>query len=262
MKPSAYPKYTSLFLLLTLSVAGNLIRPKAAIAQIVTTPTTSGGIGPFTLLSPETLNLVIYGGGFVSANFAATDQGIQANQSITQNIGLIARVTGYQLYINDDYDNPLDPGKGHEARLNFGRFQGGFDFRFFGDTYLAILGGGDVGDSDAGTAEVDLSRWLIQSSQHPLNVTATSIYNTENLVVSNEVDLRAVAYSAESYTLLAGAGGAIYAAGFVHGVAGWGGPILGLYLSHWGIGLDIQSGYGSAEEYGKISLYKELQWNE
>jgi hypothetical protein len=218
--------------------------------------------GPFTLLSPGTLNVTVYGGGYVSADYATTDQGLQIAQSITQNIGLIGRATGYQLYINDNFDSPLNPGTGHSARLNFGRFQGGFDFHLFEGTYLSILGGGDVGDSDAATVEEDFSTWLFWKSAHATNLAASSIYNTENKVVSNEVDLRIVAYSTQSYTLMAGCGGAIYAAGFVHGLAGQGGPIIGLYLPNWGFGVDLQSGYGSAQEYGELSLYKELRWIE
>jgi len=218
--------------------------------------------GPLTLLSPETLNVSIYGGGYVSADYATTEQGLQVTQSITKSIGLVGRATGYQLYIHGDFDNPLNPGTGHESRLNFGRFQGGFDFQLFEGTHLSILGGGDVGDSDGANAEEDFSTWLFQRSPHAINLAASSIYDTQNRVLSNEIDLRAIAYSNPSYTLLAGGGGAIYAAGFVHGVAGQGGPIVGLYLPKWSCGIDIQSGYGSAQEYGEITLYKELKWRE
>jgi len=233
-----------------------------ASGQSVFPPGPTAQPGPLSLLRPETLDLSIYGGGYISADYATTEQGAQLTQSVTPNIGLIARVTGYQLYIHDDFDNPLAPGSGHQSRLNFGRFQGGFDFRLFEGTYLSILGGGDVGDSHAATAEEDFSSWLFLKSAHPVNLAVSSIYNTENKVLSNEIDMRAVAYSSESYTLLAGGGGAIYGAGFVHGVAGQGGPIFGLYLRRWKMGLDIQSGYGSAKEYGEIALYKQFGWTE
>jgi hypothetical protein len=206
--------------------------------------------------------LSAYGGGYVSADYATTEQGVQLTQSITPNIGVIARATGYQLYIHDNFGNPLTPGTGHQARLNFGRFQGGLEFQLGEGTYLSFLGGRDAGDSQATTAEGDFSAWLFRKSTHPLNVAISSIYNTQNEVESNEVDLRLLTWSTDSYTLMAGGGGAIYAGGFVHGVAGQGGPIVGMYFQGWQLGFDIQSGYGSAKEYGEIAIYKQLRWTE
>jgi hypothetical protein len=243
------------------AVAMLSVAPSAS-GQSVLPPGPTSRPGPFSLLKPETLSLSVYGGGYISADYATTEQGLQLTQSITPNIGLVARVTGYQLYIHDDFDNPLNPGTGHQARLNFGRLQGGFDFKLLEGTYLSILGGGDVGDSHAATVEEDFSAWIRRKSPHPINLALSSIYNTENRVVSSEVDLRGVAYSTETYTLFAGGGGAIYAAGFVHGVAGQGGPIFGLYLPSWHMGFDIQSGYGSAKEYGEIAIYKQFGWTE
>jgi hypothetical protein len=261
MKRFHCSRHTPLILqFLTMAIAGLSIS-RLAFGQTVMPPPRAQP-GPFTLLSPETLDLSIYGGGYVSADYATTDQGLQVTQSITQNIGLIGRVTGYQLYIHDNFDNPLNPRTGHRSRLNFGRLQGGFDFQLVEGTYVSILGGGDVGDSDAATAEVDMSTWLFRRSPHPINLAATSLYSTENRVLSSEVDLRAVAYSTDSYTIVAGGGGALYAAGFIHGVAGQGGPIFGLYLPGWRMGVDIQSGYGSAQEYGDISIYKQIRWTE
>ena len=218
--------------------------------------------GPFTLLSPETLSLTLFGGGYISADFGATEEGFQLEQSITSSIGVVARATGYQLYIEDGFDNPLNPGTGHHSRFNFARLQAGIDLKPLEGTHLSILGGGDVADSDAATVEGDVSAWLLRHSQHPVNVAVSSIYGTQNQVVSNEVDVRAVAYSTESYTLLAGGGGAIYAGGFVHGVAGQGGVIFGVFLPHWQAGIDVQSGYGSAQEYGEIAIYKQFAWTE
>jgi hypothetical protein len=231
-----------------------------ALAQA--TPAVPGQSGPFTLLSPGSLNLTIFGGGDISAEYGSTDQGIQLEQSITHNINFIARVTGYQLYIKDDFDDPLNPGAGHNSRYNFGRLQGGVDFHPFESTYVAILGGRDVGDSNAASVEGDFSTWLLRRWQHPINLAVSSIYTTENQVESSEVDLRAVLYSSESYTVLAGGGGAIYAGGFVHGAAGQGGPIVGLFFPKWLAGFDLQAGYGSAQEYGEIAVYKQFKWTE
>jgi hypothetical protein len=232
------------------------------LAQTTMAPAISSSAGPFTLLRPGELSLTVLGGGYMSADYGVTEQGVQLEQSITQAIGLVGRATGYQLYIEDNYDNPLNPGTGHHSRLNFGRLQGGLDFHIGEASYFSVLGGGDVADSNSASVEEDFSTWLLPRRQHPVNLAISSIYMTENGVVANEVDLRAIAYSTESYALIAGGGGAIYAAGFVHGVSGQGGPIFGLFLSKWRAGIDIQAGYGSAQEYGEITLYKQFRWTE
>jgi hypothetical protein len=245
-----------------LSVAAVLLFTNAAFAQTTVPAALSASQGPFTLLRPGELNLTVLGGGYISADYGVTEQGLQAEQSITRVIGLVGRATGYQLYIEDNYDNPLNPGTGHHPRLNFARLQGGLDFHIGETSYLSVLGGGDVADSNSASVEEDFSTWLLLHRQHPVNLAISSIYTTENGVVSNEIDLRAIAYSTQSYTVIAGGGGAIYAAGFVHGVAGQGGPIFGLFLSKWLAGIDIQAGYGSAQEYGEITLYKQFRWTE
>jgi hypothetical protein len=183
-------------------------------------------------------------------------------QSITRMIGLVGRTTGYQLYMNGEFGNPLNPGTANHPRYNFGRFQGGLAFHPSETTYLAVLGGGDVGDSDSATVEGDFAIWLLPNRPHAINVALSSLYMTENRVVSNEVDLRAILHSTDSYTMTAGGGGAIYAAGFVHGVAGQGGPDVGLYLPKWRSGLEVQAGYGSPQEYGEITIYKQFGWTE
>jgi hypothetical protein len=236
----------------------SVLPSQAADAPLVPPPK----VGPFTLLSPEHIDLSVFGGGYVSADYAMTEQGVQISQSITRNIGIVGRATGYQLYIHDSFDNPLNPGTGHQARLNFGRLQAGLDFHLSETTYASILGGGDVGDSNAATVEGDFATWFFSNSTHPLNLAASSIYNTQNKVLSSEVDSRVVAYATASCTVLVGGGGAIYAAGFVHGVLGQGGPIVGVYWPAWNLGFEVQSGYGSAKEYGQITLYKQFGWTE
>jgi hypothetical protein len=244
------------------TVAATLLFTNAAFAQNTVTPALSSSPGPFTLLRPGTLSLTMLGGGFISADYGVTDQGLEADQSITRVVGLVGRVTGYQLYMEDNSDNPLNPGTGHHPRLNFGRLQGGVDFRLGESSYLSVLGGGDVGDSNSASVEGDFSTWLFPSQQHAVNLAVSSIYTTENQVVANEIDLRAIAYSTDSYTVMTGGGGAIYAGGFVHGVDGQGGPMLGLFFPNWRAGLDIQAGYGSAQEFGEITIYKQFRWTE
>jgi len=252
-----YYRYISGLLLVAILLCG-VASSRADEVSVVPPPKP----GAFSLLNPEHLDVSLYGGGYASADYAMTEQGIQASQSVTRDIGIIARITGYQLYIHDSFGNPLNPGTGHESRLNFGRLQAGLDFHLSETTYVAILGGGDVGDSNAATVEGDFTSWFLSQSMHPLNLATSTIYNTQNKVLSSEVDSRAIAYSTPSWTLLIGGGGAIYAAGFVHGVLGQGGPIVGVYWPRWNLGFEIQSGYGSAKEYGEISLYKQLRWTE
>jgi hypothetical protein len=232
----------------------------AAFCQ--TSAATAPSAGHFSLLSPGTLDLIVFGGGFVSADYGTTQQGVEVEQSVTRTISLVARMTGYQLYINGNFANPLQPSGHPRPRYNFARLQGGFDIEMFDGTHLVLLGGGDVGDSNAGSFEDDFSTWLLRKSSHPVNLSVSTSYSTQNKVVSNEVDLRAIIHSTDSYTVLGGAGGALYAGGFVHGIDGQGGPIVGLYFPKWQMGFDIQSGYGTAGEYGEIAIYKQFRWME
>ena len=208
--------------------------------------------------SPGHLSLVLYGGGFGSDKYGTAQEGFQLEQSITHYLGLVGRVTGYQLWIGQGFDNPLDPGTGHSARLNFVRLQGGLDFLLYPGTHLYLLGGGDLGDSSAGTIEGDFSSWWFLHSHHPINFSFDAIHNWQNKVTSSEMDLRMIVMSSETYLLLAGIGGAIYGGGFITApsVQGQGGPDLGIYLRKWGFGADAQAGYGSAHQYGQLSLYK------
>ena len=242
-------------------IAAALLFTNAVLAQTAAPPPASAS-GPFTLLRPGDLSLTLFCGGYISSDYGVTEEGLQVEQSITPVIGLVGRATGYQLYIKDNFDNPLNPGRGHHPRFNFGRLQGGVDFHIGETSYLSILGGGDVADSNSASVEGDVSTWLLPHRQHPVNLAVSSIYTTENGVVANEIDLRAIAYSTESYALMLGGGGAIYAAGFVHGVSGQGGPIFSFFLSKWRAGIDMQAGYGSAQEYGEITIYKQFRWTE
>ena len=63
-------------------------------------------------------------------------------------VGVVGRITGYQLWVGDHFNNPLAPSTfTHQARLNFARLQGGVEFALYPGTTLFLLGGGDVGDS-------------------------------------------------------------------------------------------------------------------
>ena len=73
------------------------------------------------------LDATLFGGGLASQDYYLTDEGIQLEQSITEGIGIVGRATGYQLWIEKNSTSPLAPSNHTANRLNFGRFQGGFD---------------------------------------------------------------------------------------------------------------------------------------
>jgi len=217
---------------------------------------------PFTIITPSHFNLTLFGGGYMSDQYGATEEGFQFEQSLTSFAGLVGRAMGYQLYIGNGFGNPLAPHQGREARLNFGRLEGGLDIKPFDGTNLFILGGGDVGDSHAAIFEGDLSSWFLLRAKHPINLSVNTVYNSENQVSANEIDLKTILVYDERYLITAGAGGAIYASGFVHGIEGQGGPDLGIYFPGWQIGINAQAGYGDAKQYGELTLFKQFDWIE
>jgi len=201
-------------------------------------------------------------GGYGSDKYGTVQEGFQLEQSITRYVGVFGRVTGYQLWIGQGFDSPLEPGTGHSARLNFGRAQGGFDLNLWPGTHFFISAGHDFGDSDAVIVEGDLSSWWFLHSFHPINFSFSSIHNYQNGVTSTEVDFQAILKSTEKYLLMAGGGGAFYEGGFIHGTDGQGGPDLSFYYRPWQIGLSAQAGYGSAHQYGQLTMYKEIDFTE
>jgi hypothetical protein len=201
-------------------------------------------------------------GGYVSDKYGTTQEGFQLEQSITRYVGVFGRLTGYQLWIGGGFDSPLNPGTGHEARLNFGRGQGGFDLNLLPGTHFLISAGHDFGDSTATIVEGDLSSWWLLHSFHPINFSFSSIHNYQNGVTSTEVDFQAILKSTEKYLLMAGGGGAFYMGGFIHGTDGQGGPDLSFYYRPWELGVSGQAGYGSAHQYGQLTMYKELDFTE
>lgn len=212
----------------------------------------------FTIQDPGRLDVIGFGGGYASDKYATIQEGFQLEQSITPYVGAVARLTGYQLFEGEGFDNPLNPGTGHKARLNFGRAQGGVDVTVYPGTHIYILGGKDFGDSTATDIEGDVSSWLFLHSEHPINLSTSTMYNYENDVTSMSVDLQAIVASTEHWIFMAGGGGAVYLGGFLAGAEGEGGPDLGVYYRPWQVGFSAQAGYGSAHQYGQISFYKQL----
>ncbi len=195
---------------------------------------------PLAIQRPGQLSLLLFGGGYRSDESATTEEGFQLEQSLTKDIGVVARAIGYQLYMGAGFGDPLAPSEGHNARFNFGRFEGGFDFALVPGTNFYILGGGDAADSHAGVVEGDFTSWLFMRSSHPINLAMSANYDSQNRVTSSEIDLRMILYSNEQMLLIGGVGGAIFGGGFVPNVDGEGGGIVGIYFPKWQIGLDGQ----------------------
>jgi hypothetical protein len=143
-------------------------------------------------------------------------------------------------------------------RLNFGRFQAGLDLSPWQGFNFVMLGGHDVGDSDAWVVESDISMWLLLASAHPINVFIAPVHNFQNDVTSSEIDLRVVAMQTPDWILQLGAGGQVFGGGFISGLAGEGGPIVGIYNRLYQMGADLQFGYGSPGVYGELTLYETL----
>lgn len=218
--------------------------------------------GFFSVQDPGRLDVTVFGGGYVSDKYGVLQEGVQVEQTLTPYIGGFGRATGYQLWIGEGFDSPLSPGSGHSSRLNFGRFQGGLDFTLLPGTHLWVSGGKDTGNSHGSLVEGDFSSWLWLHSRHPINLSFSSIHDWQNQVTSNEIDLQTIVYSTEKYMILAGGGGAFYAGGFVEGVDGQGGPDIGFYYRPWQMGVTAQAGYGSAHQYGQLSMFKQLNFFE
>jgi hypothetical protein len=206
--------------------------------------------------------VVAFGGGFGSEKYGTIQEGLQLDQRITRYIGAVGRATGYQLWIGDNFDNPLAPGTGHRPRLNFGRLQGGVEFDLYPGTTLFVLGGGDVGDSTGAVIEGDGSSWLLTHSRHPVNFSFSASHDYENHVTASEIDLRAVVSSTETYLITAGGGGAIYQGGVISSAQGQGGPDLGIYFRRYALGLALQGGYGNAGGFGQLSIIKQWDFHE
>ena len=202
------------------------------------------------------LDVTLFGGGLVSEDYYLTDEGIQLEQSLTEGIGLVGRATGYQLWIEKNATSPLQPSNNTANRLNFGRFQAGFDLSPAPGFNFVFLGGHDVGDSDAWTVESDISMWFMLNSPHPFNVFIAPVHNFQNDVTSSEIDFRVIAAQTPDWVLLLGAGGSVYGGGFIDGLEGQGGPIVGVYNRLYQLGADLQFGYGSPGFYGELTLYK------
>src|SRR5215469_14400630 len=219
----------------------------------------------FQLAKPGTLSVTAFGGGFGSESYGNLQEGVQLDQSITRYIGVVGRVTGYQLWLTDSSASLLAPGaagKGHQPRLNFIRGLGGAQLTPYPGTTICVLGGHDAGDSTGAIVETDFSSWLFAHTRHPLNFSFSVTYDDQTHITSSEIDLRPILFSSETYLVTGGGGGAIYGGGTIKGAVGQGGPDLGVYLRKYGVGFALQAGYGNAGGFGQLTITKQWTFQE
>jgi hypothetical protein len=210
---------------------------------------------------PGHFSLRAFGSGYGSEKYGTTHEGFEVTQSVTHNISAIVRLSAYQIYKGTGFDSPLNPSP-HSPTRNFGRFEGGLSLTPIQGTSFAVLGGEDVGDSDAPVFESDFSSWLWFQRRHPFNLAYSSSHYFENGVTNGLIDLRTVALSTGRWMLLLGAGGAIWGGGSVGQAKGQGGPDVGIFIRQWHASVDLQAGYGSSRTYGTVSVTRSFGWDE
>ncbi len=216
----------------------------------------------FTPANPQHLSLTLFASAIGNeSRYAATHEGFQLEQTLNPYIGVIGRVSGYQIYQGGGWDNPLTVHPGTRPR-NFGVFMGGLDLLPFQGTSLAILGGRDVGDSSGARIEGDFSSWILLHSHHPINVSFTGDHFYNNGLSSGLIDLRVVISSSRELTWLLGAGGQLWGGGSEPHIMKEFGPDLGLFFRQWETSLDLQAGYGNNHGYGTIAVSHHFGWDE
>jgi hypothetical protein len=218
-------------------------------------------LSDFFTPAPPHLTLTAFGSALGSPPYSTTHEGLEFEQTVTRPLGILARLTGYQIYHGAGFDTPFAPRPG--APFYLGRFEGGVDLNPAYGLHLLVLGGHDVGDSHSAVIEESASAWMNVHSAHPISLSISSSHYFENQLTNGLIDLRMVALSTDKLMLLAGAGGIIWGGQTVKGSPkGQGGPDLGLFLRDWKLRIDLQAGYGSDQEYGMLSLSRSFDWAE
>jgi hypothetical protein len=224
------------------------------------------GAGQFADLfappAPGHFDATIFGAGYGSEKYGATHAGVELEQSLTRGIGVVARLSGYQLYDGSGFDNPIKPAPGQKRPFYFGRFAGGIDLAPWTSTHLVVLGGRDVGDSNSSSIAAEFSTWSFVHSRHPANLSLGFNHYYENEVFNGLIDIKLVCFSTRTMMLLAGAGSAIWGGGTALGPKVQVGPDIGLYLRRFKTRLDLQTGYGSDHVYGLLSFSRQFAWEE
>src|SRR5262249_45461630 len=121
----------------------------------------------FTLQRPGHLGLSVFASGFGSDTYATTGAGFQLEQSVTRYVGLVGRVSAFQVYQGKGYNSPFVTES--TGVRTYERFEGGIDLKPASGLSLVVLGGHDVGNSNATVIEGDFSSWLFPYSPYPVN---------------------------------------------------------------------------------------------
>jgi hypothetical protein len=238
----------------------------AMLSVLIATRATTARAFPysdfFTAANPQHLSLTLFASAIGNeSRYAATHEGFQLEQTLNPYVGVVGRVSGYQIYQGAGWDNPLTVHPGTRPR-NFGVFMGGIDLLPFQGTSLAILGGRDVGDSSGARIEGDFSSWILLHSRHPINVSFIGDHFYNNGQTSGMIDVRVVMSSWREVTWLLGAGGQLWGGGPEPHVMKEFGPDLGLFFRQWQTSVDLQAGYGNNHGYGTISVSHHFGWDE
>jgi hypothetical protein len=213
------------------------------------------------LENPGRLSLRLFAVGYGAEKYGTTHAGFEIDQTVTGAVSVIGRAIAYQVYQGSGFDSPLTPGR-HSAPRNFGLLEGGASFSPIQGTTFTLLGGDDVGDSDAPVFENDFTSWLWLQSRHPISLSYSTSHYFQNGVTNGLLDARMVAFSTGRLLLLLGVGGAIWGGGSVGQAKGQGGPDVGFFLREWRLGVDLQTGYGSSRVYGLVSFARSFSWDE
>jgi hypothetical protein len=216
----------------------------------------------FTPANPQHLGLTLFASAIGNeSRYAATHEGFELEQTLNPYIGVVGRVSGYQIYQGAGWDNPLTVHPKTRPR-NFGVFMGGIDLLPFQGTSLTILGGRDVGDSSGARIEGDFSSWILLHSRHPINLSFIGDHFYNNGQTSGMIDVRVVMSSWREVTWLLGAGGQLWGGGPEPHVMKEFGPDLGLFFRQWQTSVDLQAGYGNNHGYGTIAVTRHFGWDE
>ena len=214
----------------------------------------------FSEANPQHFSLTMFASTFAGQyKYVASHEGFELEQTLTPYIGLVGRVSGYQIYEGDGWDTPL---RGESRPRNFGVLLAGLDFQPIQGTSLKVLSGGDVGDSDRARIEGDFSSWLWLHSRHPFNFAFTGDHFYNNDLSGGTVDLRTILTSSRDATWLIGGGGQLWDGGSTPHLMKEFGPDLGIVLRRLKTNLDVQAGYGNQGVYGTVAISHHFGWDE
>jgi hypothetical protein len=217
----------------------------------------------FHLVSPGHLSLTLFSTGYASDTYQKTDEGFEVEQSITRYVGLVGRLSAYQVYHGDGYDTPFIVSPRAGVR-NFGVFEGGIDLIPIQGTSLVVFGGEDVGNSHGPVVDGRFSSWILFHSLHPIDLSFDAAHYYHNGLSGGRVDLQTITLSTDQLALLVGVGGAIWGGGpeksNLHGQTG---PDIGAFVRRLHTRIDLQIGYGGDQHtYGLLSISRTFGWDE